>query len=300
MFKLILAQTIINGLQTRDYSFYTMPLKKDFILKVLENCLNNPNQDFNVIYRNTVLEQQDQQLEEMGITKQAKRDENGNVIGYLIRIPMTSSYDNAYENRVRFIQTHSYHNWCTHTKKALEYIQGGDFVIYEPNNQSFSNIAFRYYNGEITELVNNKNDGNIEINDIAYYESICNSFPELRPDFSEDILNKYDPAIIEKNIRENITRKPYEEINTYQLFDINECFASDEGRKEVLKQFNIAYLNAFLNRPNLKETISFDDIENLNIIFRNSEDENIQILLDKIKAVYSNSPQAASSLIVPF
>ena len=125
----------------------------------------------------------------MGILKQTNKDENGNVIGCLICIPKTSLDDDAYEDRVRFLQTHSYHNWCTHTKMGLQYIQKGDFVIYKPNNQSFSNVAFRYVDNQIVEIENSINNGKIRPKDIEYYTSIFNSSPELKQELSKLKLN---------------------------------------------------------------------------------------------------------------
>ena len=303
MFKLTLAQTVINGLQTRDYSFYTMPLKKDFILKVLENCLNNPNQDFNVIYRNTVLEQQDQHLEEMGITKQANKDENGNIIGYLTRIPKTSLDDDAYEDRVRFLQTHSYHNWCTHTNMALKHIQGGDFVIYEPSDQSFSNVAFRY-NDNITEIEDSRNDGKIRPKDIEYYNSIFKSFPEIKQDLTEFNLRKYNSAIADKSKFENIITKEiykegfsFKDISLDDLYGINDYFASDESKKDVIYGFNISYLKMFLALPNILEEIQSSDIKTLNDTFKKSDHKDIQVMIHDFNIAYFNTLIDSSNIL---
>ena len=300
--KPILEKLFENGIKSQDYSFYKVPLTKDIISKTFDIIEEKKgNIGFNLAYKMAVIQHQEEHFEELGIKKEEKKDENGNVEGYLIRIPKTSSNDKLYEERVSVIQTHSCSNWCVHQKNAYPYIQNGDFVIYKPKTDTLTNIGtlgFSYHDNSIVEIENSRNDRKIQPEDIGYYESICNTFPKLKQDFSKNISDEYQIAFKKHKTYEEIINKPdsYKYISLEDLIDINKHFKEDISKKDTLRNYNIAYLNALKTNENITDKFDVYKIQTLNTMFKENKDKDIQDTIKEINIAYLNAFKTSESI----
>ena len=297
LLKLSIAKIITKGLSTRDYSFYTVPINND----IIENIINKfPTTNSNAkvsentlsqYYKEAVMEYQQSQFTNWGIDKKMVTDEQGNEIGSLITIPQTKKGEPNFENRYRVIQTHSCHNWCTHTKNAI-YIKNGNFVIYKPGTEGIKsnkdNVAFRYVENEIVEIENAKNNRVIDKDNIKEITDILRTETgkTLIKDLSPSILDELDKVATEENIDLSDIYNTYldqfinddnnniSKLSPSNLKGINSIFAEKPDYTDKVKTINDAYLEQFVNNNNndkLSE-LSPSGLQIINNIFIGNED----------------------------
>ena len=292
LLKLSIAKIITKGLSTRDYSFYTVPINNDIIEKIINKF---PKRSSNAkvsestlsqYYKEAVMEYQQSQFTNWGIDKKMVTDEQGNEIGSLITIPQTKKGEPNFENRYQVIQTHSCHNWCTHTTNAI-YIKKGNFVIYKPKpgtegiKSNKDNVAFRYVGNEIFEIQTSINDGikqeNIrQILDVLRTET----GKTLIKDLSISNLDELNKVATKRNIDLSDINNTYleqfvnndndklSELSSFDLQDINNMFRYKQKNTGMLKRLNHAYLEQFINDNNKMSNLEFNNFKHINNMFR--------------------------------
>ncbi len=291
LLKLSIAKIITKGLSTRDYSFYTVPINNDIIEKIINKFPTNSSNakvsenTLSQYYKEAVMEYQQSQFTNWGIDKKMVTDEQGNEIGSLITIPQTKKGEPNFENRYQVIQTHSCHNWCTHTTNAI-YIKKGNFVIYKPKpgtegiKRNKDNVAFRYVGNEIFEIQTSINDGikqeNIrQILDVLRTEtgktlikdlSISN-LDKLNKVAAEDIdLSDINNTYLEQFV--NNDNDKLSELSSFDLQDINNMLRYKQKNTGMLKRLNHAYLEQFINDNNKMSNLEFNNFKHINNMFR--------------------------------
>ena len=267
-----------KGRKSKDYSFYSVPLNQTIFnntIQIIEK--EKGNIGLNSAYKKAVMEYQQSQFKNWGIDKKMVTDEQGNEIGSLITIPQTKKGEPNFENRYQVIQTHSCHNWCTHTTNAI-YIKKGNFVIYKPKpgtegiKSNKDNVAFRYVGNEIFEIQTSINDGikqeNIrQILDVLRTET----GKTLIKDLSISNLDELNKVATKGNIDLSDINNTYleqfvnndndklSELSSFDLQDINNMFRYIGEYTDQLKEFNDVYCN----QHNIMEldTIDFDEFD---------------------------------------
>ena len=302
LFKLLLAKTIVQGLQNRDYSYFTVTINDDLIKKIISNLPNkNKITSLENTYKKAVIEYQQEHFAQWGIKEKQEGNET------LIRIPKTQPNEKYYIERYQVLQTYSCKTWCTHTYNAPKYLQQGDFVIYKPDknscNNNHKNVAFRYENDKIVEIENFTNDRNINPWDLDYYNTIFNKYPELKKHLSNFLKNKITESESKKNRFKNILElyntNIKTDLTTEDVIAINKTIKkTNETLMLNLNKLNSSHLSKIYNELNTifkttKDVLYEDDtkmtqINNLLSILKQNNDSEIQEKIKEIESVIND------------
>ena len=80
--KSIFENLFEKGLQSREYSFYTVPLNEEIINKTFDIISKSEGSlEFHTAYKKAVIEYQQSKFDEWGISKEPAIDDKGNEIG---------------------------------------------------------------------------------------------------------------------------------------------------------------------------------------------------------------------------
>lgn len=291
IFKILLAKTIMKGLQSKDYSYYTINLDTNLALKILDKCKAGKD-SFEKIYKNVVMEFQNRNFEKWGIRTIERKDKNGELIGNLIIIPKTDLKSKNYQERYKVIQTHSANTWCTHTWMASSYMGKGDIIIYKPITKELydnsQNIVFRYENDKINEIEDYKNSRNVNADNFPKYLEIMDDFQDITgyDKFSNELKIKFKIGEVMYCSKNNYSQqivKAFKDLKERDIFDLMKVnnfvdinkklmFNDNPDVKNELYSFNKLCLSDIKKiTKNDRYAFSYDVFEYLNEYFKGDE-----------------------------
>ena len=278
-----------QGLKTKHYSYYSVDLNKE----ILENFYNIAfkNSKINPVnaYKEAVVQYQDNNMYNWGITNFKRKDEDGKEYQVMI-IPKTYSDENFYKERYQFIQTHSCETWCVYQDEAPYYLEYGDFFIFKPSSKTslidnYQNIGLNLDdNGKISQMQDQTND-DVTFKNVEKFEKIirlCNLTSNLNDEFGKNIEN------IKKQMNNTINlfkNRFNEEVNIEDFININNIPLKklDLKNDNDLIEFNEKYfkrliqdIEKFDNKIPFK-VINTKNLENLNKTFKNNKLYNQQL-----------------------
>ena len=159
--------------------------------------------------------------------------------------------------------------------------------IYKQENKPESLNALNkvYFEAITTQIQNAENEGK-KITDVLpiYNLSYLNETFSSDSNMAETIqsVNKvYFEAITRKIQKAENEGKVTDVLSIDQLVILNSLY-KQENKPESLNALNITYLTTLLAQ-NIEDVCDKDDLDALNSVFRNSQDQQIQDLLSKIK-----------------
>ena len=302
--KSIFENLFENGLQSGEYSFYTVPLNEEIINKTFDIISKSEGSlEFHTAYKKAVFEYQQSKFDEWGISKKPAIDDEGNEIGYFITIPQTQEDDPNFVNRYNVIQTHSHNGWCTHKSDALIYLKNKKNVFYIPYEGS-RKIGFTYYGDTIAIIEPLENHGIEKGNSEEIFKILsCNK--RLLKDLScSTYINLYeklneaqnvDAAIqLTKTYLTNLTsdKNLTKTLTGNDLETLNKTLENNDEVQEKLNKVNNAYFKAITtqiqNAENegrkITDALSTKDLRNLNQTF--SSDSNMVGNIQSVNNLY--------------
>ena len=295
--KSIFENLFEKGLQSREYSFYTVPLNEEIINKTFDIISKSEGSlEFHTAYKKAVIEYQQSKFDEWGISKEPAIDDEGNEIGYFITIPQTQEDDPNFVNRYNVIQTHSHNGWCTHHIGAPSYLENHKNVFYIPK-ESERRIGFTYEDDTIAVIQPLENRG-IEKGNSEEIFKILSYNERLLKDLSYGTyINLYrklneaqhvDAAIqLLETYLTNLTSDDnlLDKLYAFDLKTLNERLANNDESQKKLNKVNNVYFKAITTQIRKAEkegkvtnVLSIRDLRNLNQTFRRNlyMAENIQ------------------------
>ena len=302
--KSIFENLFEKGLQSGEYSFYTVPLNEEIINKTFDIISKSEGSlEFHTAYKKAVFEYQQSKFDEWGISKKPAIDDEGNEIGYFITIPQTQEDDPNFVNRYNVIQTHSHNGWCTHKSDALIYLKNKKNVFYIPYEGS-RKIGFTYYGDTIAIIEPLENHGIEKGNSEEIFKILsCNK--RLLKDLScSTYINLYeklneaqnvDAAIqLTKTYLTNLTsdKNLTKTLTGNDLETLNKTLENNDEVQEKLNKVNNAYFKAITtqiqNAENegrkITDALSTKDLRNLNQTF--SSDSNMVGNIQSVNNLY--------------
>ena len=288
--KSIFENLFKKGLQSGEYSFYTVPLNEEIINKTFDIISKSEGSlEFHTAYKKAVFEYQQSKFDEWGISKEPAIDDKGNEIGYFITIPQTQKDDPNFVNRYNVIQTHSHDGWCIHQCMAPVYLENHNNVFYIPHEGS-RKIGFTYTGNTIAEIQTLENHGiekgnSEEIFKILFYNEwllkdlSCSTYINLYEKLNE--AQNVDAAIqLTKTYLTNLTSDENltKTLTGNNLETLNETFANNDKIQEILNKVNNAYFKAITtqiqNAENegrkVTDVLSTEGLRSLNETFSDS------------------------------
>ena len=288
--KSIFENLFKKGLQSGEYSFYTVPLNEEIINKTFDIISKSEGSlEFHTAYKKAVFEYQQSKFDEWGISKEPAIDDKGNEIGYFITIPQTQEDNPNFVNRYNVIQTHSHDGWCIHQCMAPVYLENHNNVFYIPHEGS-RKIGFTYTGNTIAKIQTLENHGiekgnSEEIFKILFYNEwllkdlSCSTYINLYEKLNE--AQNVDAAIqLTKTYLTNLTSDENltKTLTGNDLETLNETFANNDKIQEILNKVNNAYFKAITtqiqNAENegrkVTDVLSTEGLRSLNETFSDS------------------------------